>query len=841
VKRSIGIVVLAGVVAAAGAETVRIGGVDVPADCPLVRGEHPRLLFTRADIPILRRRLARPEVAAELARARKIAAEGKASAVLLGVLHHLTGEPAYLTQASAKLRPGWSQTYALAADLVMAGMSPDQQRAEAGRLVTAIRANRWRPHVTLALAAWGHGQDEYLEDVLARSYREDLVRGVAYNNTWSAGRGGSSMSHGYNGEHFYTERFTAALAWTTATGQDWVGRCDFAAHTPAWYIFHYRPWEPAPACVHVGVTAMCRHWQTVTPAKFEGDNLAVLAASRFHDGLGQWWIRNVISKVSMGWGDSAVGHGGLWGKLLWLDPNLPAVDPNTLPPARLFPENGHVVMRSDWSSGATYALFRCGRFGEIDGHWGRNNADNLHFLIGRRGILAADTGAVHSLNNTALGFAGARSLGEGRPHMTHYARQTVAHNSITVGREAFSLKDYRGRELAVVVRGGQSPIQQPTWWKAWGLKRPQRGARAFREGRIVAYETSPLLDYAAGDATHSYPPSRVKAATRQFLYLRPATFVVFDRVTPAADDLEVIWNLHSLYEPAWDAKRRADHSLPADRQFIVAADGRSREANPSPGGRYVHTGDGTFTIDDRRPGMTGRLFVRPLLPADPDRTIRTIGGPWHEFEVNGVNYGPTAETYGRCKGAANKHNLANSIGVGGWRIEISHDKPGGKRQFLAVLHAADRGTLSMPTVRQTAAAGGAGAQITIGPRVYEVTFTTTGPLGGQVKVTENGKATVHTLARTVADHYGAWSTHPHWRTWRNLSLPKRPSALRRDEGVGLTVSPRLIPTCEGNQPACRGAAGDSLVAGTAPRSSAFDDPQSFRRPAMPLGCSSDAG
>ena len=38
----------------------------------------------------------------------------------------------------------------------------------------------------------------------------------------------------------------------------------------------------------------------ITPAKFEGDNLAVLAAARFHDGLGQWWTEEVISTISIG-------------------------------------------------------------------------------------------------------------------------------------------------------------------------------------------------------------------------------------------------------------------------------------------------------------------------------------------------------------------------------------------------------------------------------------------------------------------------------------------------------------------------------------------------------------
>ncbi len=34
--------------------TVTIGGVEVPAHCALARKEHPRLLFTKADLPRLR-------------------------------------------------------------------------------------------------------------------------------------------------------------------------------------------------------------------------------------------------------------------------------------------------------------------------------------------------------------------------------------------------------------------------------------------------------------------------------------------------------------------------------------------------------------------------------------------------------------------------------------------------------------------------------------------------------------------------------------------------------------------------------------------------------------------
>jgi len=63
-------------------------------------------------------------------------------------------------------------------------------------------------------------------------------------------------------------------------------------------------------------------------------------------------------------------------------------------------------MRSDWTEDATFATFRCGRFGEIDGTWGRNNADNLSFTIRKRGPLAIDSGPVHHQNLQVLRFFG---------------------------------------------------------------------------------------------------------------------------------------------------------------------------------------------------------------------------------------------------------------------------------------------------------------------------------------------------------------------------------------------------------------------------------------------------
>ena len=51
------------------------------------------------------------------------------------------------------------------------------------------------------------------------------------------------MGHGYNGEHFFSAEWAAMMGWTHAIGEDMISRSDFAHNTPAWYIYHYLPWE----------------------------------------------------------------------------------------------------------------------------------------------------------------------------------------------------------------------------------------------------------------------------------------------------------------------------------------------------------------------------------------------------------------------------------------------------------------------------------------------------------------------------------------------------------------------------------------------------------------------
>ena len=95
-------------------ETVDIGGLKVPADCPLVTGEHPRILFAKRDLPAIKKRIAGAYAAdfkklkeqVDASVARKIKVRVVAQGVPLGFLYQMTGDEKY-AEAARTVR-GWS-------------------------------------------------------------------------------------------------------------------------------------------------------------------------------------------------------------------------------------------------------------------------------------------------------------------------------------------------------------------------------------------------------------------------------------------------------------------------------------------------------------------------------------------------------------------------------------------------------------------------------------------------------------------------------------------------------------------------------------------------------------
>jgi hypothetical protein len=148
------------------------------------------------------------------------------------------------------------------------------------------------------------------------------------------------------------------------------------------------------------------------------------------------------------------------------------------------------------------------------------------------------------------------------------------------------------------------------------------------------------------------------------------------------------------------------------------------------------------------------------------RALRTIGGAWHEFKVDGVNYGPTEKTYSNWNAEKASQDHVNTIGVSGWRIELSPKAKPTRTNFLTVLFAADQRAAKMPQAQRIESPGMMGANIQIFGRTYEITSATEGKTAGHVKITEHGATFAdRDLATTVVDNYAKWSGDARHRDW----------------------------------------------------------------------------
>ena len=737
----------------------------IPADSPLARDEHPRLLLTKADLLLVKRRAADPRMA-RYVEAMKRRSEGQYPSNLeRALLYRLTGEKRYLTsilESPDFARPTWIYEWAATIDLIWDDLPEPRRRALSDAVIKAVAqdgALYWRPTLHLASVFYEGGKgpnDAALLARMSRDFDETLLRWTDKLNRWAAGRGGSDMSHGYNGEHAYWEPFIAAICWTNATGQDYVARADFTRYQSAFYWYHFLPNLTPLTVEKIGVTRTTHDRSATSPGHSGANNLLYLTFTREDDGLGLAWMTR-FHQQDPAWRPD----GDAVGRLLWWDPDQEPLDPGTLPTTRLFPTSGHVVMRSDWTPKATFATFRCGRFGEIDGHWGRNNADNLSFTIRKAGPLAIDSGPVHSQNITVLGFCGMAAVRD-------YGRQTIAHNSITLGDGEFAHVDWQGRPTGDVLRrGGQSVAQAKEWWAQWGFKAPQQD---FQEGRVTGYRTHPLYDYALGEARFSYPPKVVKEITRQFLYLKPDTFVIYDRIAVADPADRPCWLLHSLREPKASGGETALATEGIGPQFVMTDAGK--RPHPDPGGHFRMSGDG-FRIESGSPGRKGDgwLAAHTLWPPADEAERRKIGGRGHDFEVAGIQYGLADAGYAK---ADDPYSVLSTIGLLGWRVELRHRTPAEVVEFLHVAQVGvGTGGQATPALRSSSEAH----TVTFeqGGRRFEVALRRTGPRGGKVRVTDTDEGTVlheAALPDQVEDHwrhykdslnYPAWMTDPRYR------------------------------------------------------------------------------
>jgi len=151
---------------------------------------------------------------------------------------------------------------------------------------------------------------------------------------------------------------------------------------------------------------------------------------------------------------------------------------------------------------------------------------------------------------------------------------------------------------------------------------------------ILAFEDRGAYMYVAGDCTRAYSPDKLACFTRQIVFLRPGTFVIFDRVISKKPNFKKTWLLQAMKVPSKTG------------QNLVITNGK------------------------------GRLFVQTLLPSNPE--MRLVEGS-DLYSYGGKTYPPQADT-----GPAPQ-----------CRIEISPGESRNDDYFLNVLTATNAGTSSV--------------------------------------------------------------------------------------------------------------------------------------------------
>ena len=215
-----------------------------------------------------------------------------------------------------------------------------------------------------------------------------------------------------------------------------------------------------------------------------------------------------------------------------------------LPLHRHFSGVDQVVFRNGWGPKATWIEFDCGPYLAKHQH-----LDRGHFTIYHRGYLAIDSGADYTESES--------------PHYINYYRRTIAHNTMLV----FDPKEhfFWSENLLEAANDGGQRMDSSRFWNTMRSREDWEKTRDLWDlGQMKIVDSSDdqsrgtAYHYAFGDATHAYSPHKLRAFTRQLLYLPGLdVLLVFDRVVSTDPSFRKTWLLHGVNMPGSTAPARS--------------------------------------------------------------------------------------------------------------------------------------------------------------------------------------------------------------------------------------------------------------------------------------------
>jgi hypothetical protein len=299
--------------------------------------------------------------------------------------------------------------------------------------------------------------------------------------------------------------------------------------------------------------------------------------------------------------------------------------------SHISPGPGYVYARSSWDEEATYFFFKCG-----DRFTSHQHLDVGHFLIYRHEELAGDGGQFYS-------FA--------TDHEVNYQLRTIAHSTILVHDPEEAWPAIRAFAGAIGNDGGQhhdwphhngAVVDAAEW---------EESRQLYDIADILAFEDRGSHLYVAGDCSRAYSAKKLEYFTRQIVFIRPGTFVIFDRVKSRNPGFKKSWLLQAMRTPEGESPN------------LVITNGK------------------------------GRLFVQTVLPSNPQ--VKLYFGE-ELYRYGGRSYPPDIEV--------GEAPLC--------RLEVSPGAPSAVDYFLHVLTATDSTTACVQ--KATAEAVDKGFFVTLG-------------------------------------------------------------------------------------------------------------------------------
>lgn len=304
---------------------------------------------------------------------------------------------------------------------------------------------------------------------------------------------------------------------------------------------------------------------------------------------------------------------------LWHDATVPKGDLRSFRLSHFTPGAGHVYARSSWQEDATYFFFKA-----TDRFTAHQHLDAGHFDIFRMAELAGDGGHYDDF---------------GSRHDVNYHLRTIAHSTLLVSDPQEKWPAIRAGKVT-----GNDGGQHHNWRHHNGALSDVEDWKRQRQLHdvvdMLAFEDTGDYVYAAADLTQTYSPGKLKRFTRQVVFVRPATIVIFDQVEATRAELQKTWLLQAMRIPGQNGRH------------LVIESGKAR------------------------------LFVQSLLPET--NNVRLVSGP-ELYSYGGETYAP-------------KRKIGDAPEC---RIEISPGLAAASDFFLTVLTTADATVQSIPeaTVR----------------------------------------------------------------------------------------------------------------------------------------------